>query len=135
LVDVHAWYLAGAAGLETAAISKFSFFPLVAFLHCVIGVVSHTRVLSDVFFPFLDAVSGVVKDEKATESLLLSLQLEVPTATQTKLALVVQALSLAVKASETAVVAFLQLLAPTVTHFASLAEFHPVLSFAKFSDI
>jgi len=60
--------------------SKFSFFPLVVFLHCVLGVVSHSRELSDVFFPFLDAVE--VKVEKATESLLLSLQLEVPTATQ-----------------------------------------------------
>jgi len=78
LVDVHAWYL-GVAGV----ISKSSFFPLVAFLHCVIGVVSHSRELSDVFFPFLDAVSGEVKDEKATESLLEeSLQLEVPVATQ-----------------------------------------------------
>jgi len=131
LVDVHAWYLAG-AGVR----SKFSFFPLVAFLHCVLGVVSHSLELSDVFFPFLDAVSGLVKVEKATESLLVpSLQLEVPTARQVKLSAVVQALSLVCKASVAAVVAFLQLLLIIVVHFASLAVAHQVLSFANAIDI
>lgn len=134
MVDVHAWYLAGAAGLGTAAISKFSFFPLVAFLHCVFGVV--WQVKSDEFFPFLDAVSGEVKVEKATESLVEpSLQLEVPTATQVKLSAEVQALSLAVKASVAADVAFLQLLDDIAKHVASLAVVHPVLAFANAIDV
>jgi len=84
----------------------------------------------------LDAVSGEVKVEKATESLVEpSLQLEVPTATQVKLSAEVQALSASVKASVAADVAFLQLVDVIPKHAASLAVVHPVLAFANAIDV